>query len=269
MTRGNESDPPPPRTIAVPAEPGRRVRVGADRDGVDVAIAGFGVRPTHAVVLRDEAFPDAVFVAAADGDPDADVWVNGARVPSLADARAAGAPPARLRDGDRVVVGAQSGAAYVFRDPNGARSNRSTTSAAANGVTDATTDRDTDNDAKQTRATLDPWLEARLELKPLAATLARALAGAPSPPPLDPGTEDAASAAVVSETSPRFQFQNRERRRRWREGSRANLARVLPDVDEFNARCRAMGVQARVAPCLLYTSPSPRDGLLSRMPSSA
>ena len=25
----------------------------------------------------------------------------------------------------------------------------------------------------------------------------------------------------------------------------------------------------RVAPCLLYTSPSPRDGLLSRMPSSA
>ena len=26
---------------------------------------------------------------------------------------------------------------------------------------------------------------------------------------------------------------------------------------------------ARRAPCLLYTSPSPRDGLLSRMPSSA
>ena len=25
----------------------------------------------------------------------------------------------------------------------------------------------------------------------------------------------------------------------------------------------------RKAPCLLYTSPSPRDGLLSRMPSSA
>ena len=25
----------------------------------------------------------------------------------------------------------------------------------------------------------------------------------------------------------------------------------------------------RIAPCLLYTSPSPRDGLLSRMPSSA
>ena len=246
VTRGNESDPPPPRTIAVPAEPGGRVRVGADRDCVDVAIAGFGVRPTHAVVLRDEAFPDAVVVAAADGDPDADVWVNGARVPSLEDARAAGAPPARLQDGDRVVVGARSGAAYVFRDPNGECSNRSTTSAGVNGATDdATADRDgVIDDAKQTRgATLDPWLEARLELKPLAATLARALAGAPSPPLLDPG-----NLGDVSETSPRFQFQNRERRRRWREGSRANLARVLPDVDEFNARCRAMGVQARVAP---------------------
>ena len=29
------------------------------------------------------------------------------------------------------------------------------------------------------------------------------------------------------------------------------------------------GLVARIAPCLLYTSPSPRDGLLSRMPSSA
>ena len=27
--------------------------------------------------------------------------------------------------------------------------------------------------------------------------------------------------------------------------------------------------EIRVIPCLLYTSPSPRDGLLSRMPSSA
>ena len=31
----------------------------------------------------------------------------------------------------------------------------------------------------------------------------------------------------------------------------------------------ATGARARVIPCLLYTSPSPRDGLLSRMPSSA
>ena len=29
------------------------------------------------------------------------------------------------------------------------------------------------------------------------------------------------------------------------------------------------GVNALICTCLLYTSPSPRDGLLSRMPSSA
>ena len=32
---------------------------------------------------------------------------------------------------------------------------------------------------------------------------------------------------------------------------------------------RATSVQKCVRTCLLYTSPSPRDGLLSRMPSSA
>ena len=37
-------------------------------------------------------------------------------------------------------------------------------------------------------------------------------------------------------------------------------------VDEIAERIRAKGA---LAPCLLYTSPSPRDGLLSRMPSSA
>ena len=31
----------------------------------------------------------------------------------------------------------------------------------------------------------------------------------------------------------------------------------------------AYGVYCQILPCLLYTSPSPRDGLLSRMPSSA
>ena len=31
----------------------------------------------------------------------------------------------------------------------------------------------------------------------------------------------------------------------------------------------ALGDQGVIAGCLLYTSPSPRDGLLSRMPSSA
>ena len=38
-----------------------------------------------------------------------------------------------------------------------------------------------------------------------------------------------------------------------------------------DAPANAVGTGANVAlpPCLLYTSPSPRDGLLSRMPSSA
>ena len=39
------------------------------------------------------------------------------------------------------------------------------------------------------------------------------------------------------------------------------------DVDEINIRKKIPGKKIRS--CLLYTSPSPRDGLLSRMPSSA
>ena len=35
------------------------------------------------------------------------------------------------------------------------------------------------------------------------------------------------------------------------------------------ALCNKKRYDMRVKPCLLYTSPSPRDGLLSRMPSSA
>src|SRR5665647_2907089 len=50
------------------------------------------------------------------------------------------------------------------------------------------------------------------------------------------------------------------------------------DTDEVVARSRALAALAEVrrspvspgaTACLLYTSPSPRDGLLSRMPSSA
>ena len=255
------SDPPPLPTVTVPNEPGARVFLGTDRDAVDVLVAGFGVRPTHAVVLRDET-SGSVFVAACDGDPEADVWVNGARVPSLADARASGTPLNPLRDGDRVVVGARSGAAYLFRDPNVAPALFSATKHSVPAIDRETFETFETVEARETSAPrdrvstflanesspargrvgveptkLDPWLDARLELKPLAATLARALAGVPSPPPLD--HKEAFGGSPVPE---------RERRRRWREASRLNLARVLPDVDEFNARCRAMGVQARVAP---------------------
>ena len=38
-------------------------------------------------------------------------------------------------------------------------------------------------------------------------------------------------------------------------------------ADGKRLRAEAMGLRDRI--CLLYTSPSPRDGLLSRMPSSA
>ena len=44
-------------------------------------------------------------------------------------------------------------------------------------------------------------------------------------------------------------------------------------LEEEEVECPATGcdedINAMVSPCLLYTSPSPRDGLLSRMPSSA
>ena len=42
-----------------------------------------------------------------------------------------------------------------------------------------------------------------------------------------------------------------------------------PVAGALIARVNYFGSQALLAGCLLYTSPSPRDGLLSRMPSSA
>ena len=39
--------------------------------------------------------------------------------------------------------------------------------------------------------------------------------------------------------------------------------------DAHEGQKRKSGHDFIVHPCLLYTSPSPRDGLLSRMPSSA
>ena len=40
------------------------------------------------------------------------------------------------------------------------------------------------------------------------------------------------------------------------------------DIDSLQASL-VLGKLKKTKPCLLYTSPSPRDGLLSRMPSSA
>ena len=45
--------------------------------------------------------------------------------------------------------------------------------------------------------------------------------------------------------------------------------RVFVSMKEINTEVKASDVIVDVDTCLLYTSPSPRDGLLSRMPSSA
>ena len=50
-------------------------------------------------------------------------------------------------------------------------------------------------------------------------------------------------------------------------GALPNLTNV---VDNFTAeQKKILGKSGNIYSCLLYTSPSPRDGLLSRMPSSA
>ena len=43
----------------------------------------------------------------------------------------------------------------------------------------------------------------------------------------------------------------------------------LTDFTHASATWAAWGESATYTPCLLYTSPSPRDATLSRMPSSA
>ena len=44
---------------------------------------------------------------------------------------------------------------------------------------------------------------------------------------------------------------------------------MLDIVTSANVACGFHGGDPEIMACLLYTSPSPRDGLLSRMPSSA
>ena len=51
----------------------------------------------------------------------------------------------------------------------------------------------------------------------------------------------------------------------WPGGVRETMLDVWPDADG----AALLESYMRIEPCLLYTSPSPRDGLLSRMPSSA
>ena len=59
-------------------------------------------------------------------------------------------------------------------------------------------------------------------------------------------------------------------RRRKSERSRLNISRVMHDYEAGDRVAIVLdGGQQMGMPCLLYTSPSPRDATLSRMPSSA
>ena len=49
----------------------------------------------------------------------------------------------------------------------------------------------------------------------------------------------------------------------------ADLRAYEREREAFRDHVIALKKKRRVSVCLLYTSPSPRDGLLSRMPSSA
>ena len=51
-------------------------------------------------------------------------------------------------------------------------------------------------------------------------------------------------------------------------GDKVHGGTVMKWIDEAGYAC-ATSWSKRYCVCLLYTSPSPRDGLLSRMPSSA
>ena len=63
-------------------------------------------------------------------------------------------------------------------------------------------------------------------------------------------------------------YWSRSREQLWKKGETSglyqNIKEILVDDDQD-----CMIFKVEVEGCLLYTSPSPRDGLLSRMPSSA
>ena len=70
------------------------------------------------------------------------------------------------------------------------------------------------------------------------------------------GKAEGSSQRMLKEASDRLAQQDQWIKAR-REHINASLARLDQDFDKL------------LTICLLYTSPSPRDGLLSRMPSSA
>ena len=109
--------------------------------------------------------------------------------------------------------------------------------------TDATTDRDTDNSTRNKHAhPRSLVLEARLELNaPRGDARARA-GGRALPADARSRTEDAAYRGCRLRDVPEISISKPRASPPVARGSRGlNLARVLPDVDEFNARCRGDG----------------------------
>ena len=76
----------------------------------------------------------------------------------------------------------------------------------------------------------------------------------------------------------RYQYEEQKRTRQARKHQKTIEVKEIkfrPKVDEHDYQFKKKHVERflahgdKVKACLLYTSPSPRDGLLSRMPSSA
>jgi len=86
---------------------------------------------------------------------------------------------------------------------------------------------------------------------------------------VDKPTEDVTDLEKIAGESPVIRYVNYLISSAVRED--ASDIHIEPSESCLRVRCRIDGVlfEQQAPPCLLYTSPSPRDGLLSRMPSSA
>jgi hypothetical protein len=164
-----------------------------------------------------------------------------------------------LKAGDRVVIGAQSGVAYVFETSLGAGGVHLRDLPGGCGVDSVPVERSGNGapakHASKQSSTNSPWVEAQAELKPRAATLARALAGAPSSPIFEAGREGDANYFGGREDDansfPSSQgdvARPGERRRVWRDACRRNIAEVLPFLDEANRTFKMLNLSCVVAP---------------------
>ena len=83
------------------------------------------------------------------------------------------------------------------------------------------------------------------------------------------GQREATNAAIAALEAQIELSTLRQAMERDRALSRAHTGSLQRTITEFRDRAAREAAGAGPGSCLLYTSPSPRDGLLSRMPSSA